>query len=73
MTSDDELRALKRRHSAQLWSNPNVSGVDIGVDEQGEPVFTVLLKTDDPQVRQSLPGKIEGHPVFYHYGPVEKQ
>ena len=73
MTTDTELKALKSRHSDQFWRNSAVSGIDIGVDYHGNPVFTVHLKSNDPSVKQNQPAQIEGHPVVYLYNPIEKQ
>jgi hypothetical protein len=73
MTTEAELKALKSRHSAEFWRNPAVTGIDIGVDDRGNPVFTIHLKSNDPSVKENLPGEIEGYPVVYLYNPIEKQ
>jgi hypothetical protein len=73
VTKEDELRAIKQRHSADLLRQPGVSGVGIEGDEGGEPVLVVHLATDDAEVRNRLPNKIEGHPVVYRQsGPFQK-
>ncbi len=73
MPSEDEVRELKRRHSAHLLSQPGVCGVGVGKDDKGHYVLTVHLDTDDPEVRQRLPSTLEGHPIkFVHSGPFRK-
>ncbi len=73
MITDEELRTLKRRYSARFWANPAVCGIDIASDAEGNPAFTVHLRSDDPKARQGLPEQIEGHSVNYVYNPIEKQ
>jgi hypothetical protein len=74
MASFDELKAVKRRHSADLLRRAGVCGVDIDHDSDGFPVIAVHLETDDPDLREQLPTELEGHPVkFVHTGPIRKQ
>jgi hypothetical protein len=74
MASVEELKLVKRRHSADLLRRPGVCGVDIEVSPQGDGVLTVHLEKDDQAVRKGLPLEIEGHPVKYvRSGPFEKQ
>jgi hypothetical protein len=73
MSTQEELKTLKKRHSTIFWANPAVCGIDIAEDSQGNPVFTVHLKSDEPNARRGLPAQIEGHPVNYLYNPIEKQ
>ena len=73
MTAPDELKALKKRHAARLWTNPAVCGIDIGDDRDGNPVFTVDLRNDESVGKTGLPQQIEGHHVIYRYNPIEKQ
>jgi hypothetical protein len=74
MATFEELKAVKRRHSADLRRLPGVCGVDIDKDADGEHVLTVHLDTKDPSIRRSLPEHVEGHPVKYVVsGPFKKQ
>lgn len=74
MATFDEIRALKKRHSAALLRKPGVCGVDIESTPSGEAVLTVHLDTNDDAVRKGLPDQIDGHAVRYvHTGPYEKQ
>lgn len=74
MATFDEIRALKKRHSASLLEQPGVCGVDIDTDAAGEAILTVHLDTKDPEVRKQLPDQLEGYPVRYlRTGPFEKQ
>jgi hypothetical protein len=74
MASFDEVRALKRRHSADLLKRPGVCGLDIETTGSGDSVLTVHLDTDDPDVRGGLPDQLDGFPLRYLYtGPFRKQ
>jgi hypothetical protein len=74
MATFDEIKALKKRHSAQLLKMGGVCGVDIDSDDAGQAVLTVHLDTSDPAVRQQLPIQLEGYPVRYvHTGPFRKE
>jgi hypothetical protein len=74
MATVDELKPVKRRHSATLLRQPGVAGVDINIKKSGEAALTVHLDTRDPEVKKSLPSDLEGYPVEYVYlGPVRKQ
>jgi len=73
MASVDDLRAVKRKYSAQLLRTPGVCGVDIEVGESGDAVLKVHLDTQDPKVRDALPTELDGFPVEYVYtGPIRK-
>ncbi len=74
MATFDEIRALKKRHSARLLRQPGVCGLDIETDQSGEATLTVHLDTDDPAVRRHLPEQLEGFPLRYRRtGPFQKQ
>ena len=73
MTREEEVRQIKRRHSADLLGRPGVCGVGVEKDETGELVLAIHLESDDPAVRASLPDQIEGHTVrFVVSGPFRK-
>jgi hypothetical protein len=73
MASVDDLRAVKRKYSAQLLRTPGVCGVDIEVGESGDAVLKVHLDTQDPKARAALPTELDGFPVEYVYtGPIRK-
>lgn len=73
MATFEELKAVKRRHAAELLRQEGVCGVDIDEDASG-PVIAIHLDSDDPAVRQQLPSDLEGHPLkFVHTGPIRKQ
>ncbi len=65
MAEEDELRAIKKRHSARLLQQEGVSGVGIEKDETGRPVLVVHLASDDAEIRSRLPDEIEGHRLVY--------
>jgi hypothetical protein len=74
MATIEELKNVKRRHSADLRRLPGICGVDIDEDAAGDAVLTVYLDTDDPETIRSLPSSVEGHPIKYvQGGPFEKQ
>jgi len=74
MATVDDLRAVKRKYSAQLLKQPGVAGVDIDIKESGDPVIQVHLDSKDPKIRTSLPTQLDGYPVEYVYtGPIRKQ
>jgi hypothetical protein len=63
MLSEDEVRAIKRRHSARLLQQPGVCGVGVEKDEAGRFVLAVHVDGGDPAAGEGLPGEIEGVPV----------
>lgn len=73
MSKEDELRAIKRRHSAHLLQQKGVSGVGIEEDETGEPVLVIHIASDDEETENRLPKELEGHRVlFRRSGPFRK-
>ncbi len=73
MTPENNIRAVKRRHSRHLLSQPGVCGLDIETGADGRPMFTIHLDSDDPAVRERLPKQIEGYPVkLVESGPFQK-
>jgi len=65
MSTQDEISALKRRHSAWFLSQPEVSGVGVEQDDTGDFVLAVHLNTADPGARERFPDLLEGHRVKY--------
>ena len=73
IATEQEIREVKRRHSARLLGQPGVSGVGIEKDGTGEYVLAVHLDSDNPEVGKDLPAEIEGVPVKYvRSGPFRK-
>ena len=73
IATEQEIRVVKRRHSARLLSQPGVSGVGIEKDDAGEFVLAVHLDADKPEAGEELPAELEGVPVKYvRSGPFEK-
>jgi hypothetical protein len=62
MLNQDEVREVKRRHSAELLRQPGVSGVGVEKDEAGNYVLTIHVVADDG-AESRLPAAIEGCPV----------
>jgi hypothetical protein len=74
MPTVEQVREVKRKHSASLLKRPGVCGVDIDVQKSGEAILTVHLDSSDPKVRSALPRQLDGFPVKYVYtGPIRKQ
>jgi hypothetical protein len=74
MATIDDVRAVKRKYSANLLKQSGVVGVDIDIKESGDPVIIVHLDSGDPKIRHSLPKQLDGYPVEYVYtGPIRKQ
>ncbi|MEX2174305.1 MAG: hypothetical protein WD872_08085 [Pirellulaceae bacterium] len=74
MATFEELKAVKRRHAAELLRRDGVCGVDIDRDASGQPFLAIHLDSSDPQVRSQLPDQLEGHPLqFIQTGPIRKQ
>jgi hypothetical protein len=63
MASEDELRQIKRRHSARLLQLPGVCGVGIEKDESGDYVLAVHLDASDPAAGKEVPETIEGQRI----------
>ena len=73
MKTEDELRAIKRRHSAALLRQPGVSGVGIEKDDAGCYVLAIHVDRDDADLLEKLPAEIEGAPVkLVRSGPFRK-
>lgn len=73
MQSEEEIREVKRRHSAELLGQPGVCGVGVEKDAAGNFVLAVHLSADDAEVRKRLPSEIEGYRIkFVVSGPFEK-
>ena len=73
MSTEEEIREVKRRHSLDLLGREGVSGVGVEQDDD-DFVLSILLDRDDPDLRASLPERIEGHRVKYRVtGPFRKQ
>jgi hypothetical protein len=73
MPTEEEVSALKRRHSAWFLSQPEVSGIGVEQDEKGNFVLAVHLNTAEAKARERLPDSLEGHRVKYiASGPFRK-
>jgi hypothetical protein len=64
MATEEEIRALKRRHSADLLGKPGVGGVGIEKDDAGGYALAVYINADRPEAL-GLPAELEGHRVKY--------
>ena len=74
MSSEGEIREVKRRHSAELLRLPGVCGVGVEKNRRGEFILRLHLDTDDPKIAEQLPREIEGYAVeSVHSGPFRKQ
>ena len=74
MPTVDELRAVKRKYSAELLRQPGVCGVDINIEKSGKASLTVHLDAPGAKIREAVPTALDGIPVEYVYtGPIRKQ
>jgi hypothetical protein len=74
LASEDQIREVKRRHSAELLGMPGVCGVGVAKGKSGDLVLAVHISADDPSVEARVPKEIEGVPVeTVVSGPFEKQ
>jgi hypothetical protein len=74
MPSEQQVREIKRRHSARLLQQPGVCGVGVEKDARGEFVLAVHLDATQPEAGAELPDAIEGCPVKrIRSGPFTKQ
>jgi hypothetical protein len=63
MASEQEVREIKRRHSAWLLQQPGVCGVGVEKDESGNFILAVHLDATQPEAGAAVPDSIEGCPV----------
>jgi len=74
MPTEEQARAIKRRHSARLLAQPGVCGVGVEQDGQGGFVLAVHLDASLPEAGAQVPESIEGCPVRRTLsGPFSKQ
>jgi len=73
MASEDQIREVKRRHSAELLGLPGVCGVGVAKGKNGDLVIAVHLESDDSKLKARLPKELEGVPVeTVVTGPLRK-
>jgi hypothetical protein len=73
MKTEQEVREIKRRHSARLLGLPGVCGVGVEKDDNGAFVLALHLDSDAPEITAKLPTEIESCPVKWHRsGPFRK-
>lgn len=71
MATHDEIRAIKDRYARELMGNRGVSGV--GIEQDSENDYKLVVHLDDESARESLPDKLDGHKVHYvNSGPFTK-
>ena len=73
MPTEQEVRDIKRRHSAKLLQQPGVCGVAVEKNEQGNFVLAIHLDATKPDAGATVPDSIEGCPIRRHRtGPFVK-
>jgi hypothetical protein len=73
MATLEEIRELKRRHSARLLGLPGVSGVGIERDDDGGGYALAIHLDGDAANQLGLPAELEGHRIKYiRSGPFRK-
>jgi hypothetical protein len=74
MVSEQQVREIKRKHSAQLLQQPGVCGVGVEKGEDGNFVLAVHLDASQPKAAAAIPDFIEGCQVKRLFsGPFAKQ
>ena len=63
MRTDEGAQAVKRAHSSELLGRPGIVGFGVEHDENGEPILTIHVDSDDRRLLSSLPSQIEEYPV----------
>ena len=59
-----DINAVLADHDKRLLAMPGVVGVYVGLlEDNATPCLKVMLASDDPRVRRSLPRTIEGYRV----------
>jgi len=74
MATEQEITAIKRKHSAWLLRQPGVCGAGVEKDESGNYVLAVHLDASDPNAGTTVPDSLDGAPVKrIRSGPFRKQ
>jgi hypothetical protein len=74
MASEQQVKEIKRKHSAWMLQQPGVCGVGVERDEGGEFVLAVHLDPSLANAGVTIPDSIEGCPVRrVSSGPFTKQ
>ena len=60
MATEEEVRQIKRRHSARLLQQPGVCGVAVEKGEHGDFVLAIHLDATQPDAGATIPDAIEG-------------
>lgn len=64
----DDIRSVKRRHSAELLGRDGVEGFGIERGDSGEEELVLHVSSDDPALLDSLPRELSGYPVRIQRG-----
>ncbi|HKP75544.1 MAG TPA: hypothetical protein VJT67_08370 [Longimicrobiaceae bacterium] len=64
----EDIRSVKRRHSAELMSRAGVQGFGIERGSTGEEELVVHVSSDDPALLASLPRELSGYAVRIQHG-----
>jgi len=74
MPTEEEVRQIKRRHSADLLRQPGVCGVAVEKDERGDFLLAIHLDASQPNAGATIPETLDGCPIKRVYsGPFVKQ
>jgi hypothetical protein len=63
VATEQEVKEIKRRHSARLLQEPGVCGIGVEKDKEGNYVLAVHLDATDSDAGATVPDFIEGCPV----------
>lgn len=57
------IYSIKRSLADELLQHPGISGVGIGLTDDGSKYIQVYLQEDSPEVRETVPDSVEGYDV----------
>lgn len=63
MVSETKAMQVKQRYSAQLLSQPGITGVGIEKGDDGEFVLAIHVDGSNPDIASQLPKQLDGLPV----------
>jgi hypothetical protein len=68
MPTEDEVKQVKRKYSADLLKEPGVCGVGVEKNENGEYILAVHLDSAVPNAGTTIPDSLDGSPIRKDFG-----
>jgi hypothetical protein len=74
MMSEQQVREIKRKHSARLLQEPGVCGVGVEKGENGNFILAIHLDAAHPEAAATIPNSLDGCLIKKDFsGPFTKQ